>query len=166
MHAQIAFQRLSVFRDHGNLHCPKRASHHTALAANAARLLHPPDARLRTNCLGWAHIRAGCVFALMTRHRSSKCPAFYHPDTRRERHGSNGCAILRVLMRNHAGHFAGATTNALFRISNNKPVHLFTPPARLKPQSAREVRDSALIKQGKGARFVAFATQSGFLPDV
>lgn len=72
MRAQITFQRLNAIFHDPNLHCPERARHHTAFAADTARLLNEPGSRSVVNGPRRADIRAGRIFTLVAAHRRSE----------------------------------------------------------------------------------------------
>ncbi|GHM22647.1 hypothetical protein EBZU44_11910 [Enterobacter cloacae] len=79
-HAQITFQRLNAISNNPNLHCPERARHHTAFAADTASLLNEPGSRSTVNGPRRADIRAGRIFTLMAAHGRGEGSPLNHAD--------------------------------------------------------------------------------------
>ncbi|BCZ55085.1 hypothetical protein FJMB80182_46200 [Enterobacter hormaechei] len=80
MRAQITFQRLNAIFHDPNLHCPERARHHTAFAADTASLLNEPGSRSTVNGPRRADIRAGRIFTLVAAHGRGEGTPLNHAD--------------------------------------------------------------------------------------
>ena len=126
---EIAFIRrglhaAAVERGDDNLHRAKRAGHRAGLTADAFLLIHLYAVIAFADGAVRAALRAGRIFTVMAGNGATLLAGS------QDRNAGMKMAlaqdVLLIVVRHHAGHFAGATPNALLAVSHNKTIHNHT----------------------------------------
>jgi hypothetical protein len=136
--AKIAFIRFDGGIDRGrppflngclashDFHRSIGTGHHTALAADAARLNHLNGVVAVDERPGWAHLRARRILALAALNRSADPGSFHDLKPWNKMGGSEFIQGIGRGMSQNARHLARPAPDAFPRIRNHQYVHQFT----------------------------------------